>query len=106
MRRTADGETSATIAERVARAASVQQERQGKANQHLTTHEIDRLCKLDSDAEQWLCETIARMHWSARGLHRVLRVARTIADLSGDVDLNKEHIGEAIQCRRVLRSSP
>ncbi len=103
MRKHADGESTAAIAERVARAFQVQLERQGKANQHLTTHEIDRLCQLDTAAEQHLCVSIAQMHWSARAYHRVLRVARTIADLEGFTNINKDHVGEAIQCRRALR---
>jgi magnesium chelatase family protein len=104
MRRDADGEPSAAIAARVARARDLQHERQGKANQHLTTHEIDRWCKLTPAAEQYLCESIAQLHWSGRAYHRVLRVARTIADLAGSTNLAQEHLGEAIQCRRALRS--
>lgn len=103
MRHEADGESSAAIAQRVARAFLVQQQRQGKANQHLTTHEIDRLCKLDTGAEQWLCDSIAKLHWSGRAYHRVLRVARTIADLRDSHRLNMDDLQEAIQCRRALR---
>ncbi len=104
MRGEADGELSAVIAERVARARTVQQERQGKVNQYLSTHEIDRWCKLDADVEQWLCDTIGQLHWSGRAYHRVLRVARTIADLAHSADLTQEHLSEAIQCRRALRA--
>ncbi len=103
MRAHADGESTASIAGRVARALSLQHERQGKPNQHLNTHEIDRLCRLDTKAEQWLCESIARLHWSGRAYHRVLRVARTIADLVGSAHITQDHLGEAINCRRALR---
>jgi magnesium chelatase family protein len=103
MRQAADGESSAIIAARVARALTVQVDRQGKSNQHLTTHQIDRLCKLDTEAERWLCDSIAKLHWSGRAYHRVLRVARTIADLRHGSTLNIEDVKEAIQCRRALR---
>jgi magnesium chelatase family protein len=105
MRRDADGEPSAAIAARVARARDVQTARQGKANQHLSTHDIDRWCKLDAPSEKYLCDTVAQLQWSGRAYHRVLRVARTIADMAGSKDLTHEHLGEAIQCRRALRES-
>jgi magnesium chelatase family protein len=103
MRHCADGESSTVIAARVARAFQLQLERQGKSNQQLNTHEIDCHCHLDREAEQWLCDSIAKLHWSARAYHRVLRVARTIADLEGSANLKQQHISEAVQCRRALR---
>ena len=45
------------------------------------------------------------MHWSARAYHRVQRVARTIADLDGAVDVLAQHVAEAVQCRRGLRDA-
>ncbi|QYF94578.1 YifB family Mg chelatase-like AAA ATPase [Massilia sp. PAMC28688] len=96
----ADGETSATIAARVARAYGRQLERQGKPNQRLSTREIDRYCRLDSKSETTLRTTMLRFHWSARAYHRVLKVARTIADLAGAATLDYEHVSEAIQYRR------
>jgi magnesium chelatase family protein len=79
----ADGESSATIARRVAAAHALQLARQGKPNQRLTTHEIDRLCILDATAGKTLRQAMAMMNWSARAYHRVLKVARTIADMAG-----------------------
>jgi magnesium chelatase family protein len=98
----ADGEASAAVAERVARAHARQLARQGKANQRLSTREIDRHCELDDAAEQLLRNAMRHLHWSARAYHRVLKVARTIADLAACAQLQSEHVAEAIQYRRGL----
>ncbi len=99
----ASGEPSATIAARVERAFSAQQLRQKKANNLLTTKEINRHCKPDAAGEQLLRSAMTRLNWSARAYHRVLKVARTIADLSGAATVGQAHIAEAIQYRRALR---
>jgi magnesium chelatase family protein len=98
----ADGEASSAIAERVARAHAIQLDRQGKANQRLSTREIDRHCELDDAAEQLLRNAMRHLHWSARAYHRVLKVARTIADLGDATRLQSGHVAEAIQYRRGL----
>jgi magnesium chelatase family protein len=99
----ADGESSAVIAARVARGFERQLARQGKSNQLLSTLEIDRHCRLDSAGERTLRKTMLSFHWSARAYHRVLRVARTIADLAGSPHVSEAHVAEAIQFRRGLR---
>ncbi len=99
----ADGESSATISARVRRAFEVQQARQNKANNLLTTKEIDRHCKPDLVGEQLLKSAISRLNWSARAYHRVLKLARTIADLAGAAAVGQAHVAEAIQYRRALR---
>jgi magnesium chelatase family protein len=101
--RQADGEPSAAIAERVARAYERQQARQGKANHALSTKEIDIHCKPEEAAEQLLRAAMTRLHWSARAYHRVLKVARTIADLANADTICQAHVAEAIQYRRALR---
>jgi magnesium chelatase family protein len=98
----ADGEASSALAERVARAHARQLDRQGKANQRLSTREIDRHCELDDAAEQLLRNAMRHLHWSARAYHRVLKVARTIADLADAGQVRAEHVAEAIQYRRGL----
>ncbi|MGZ8289914.1 MAG: YifB family Mg chelatase-like AAA ATPase [Telluria sp.] len=99
----ADGEPSAVISARVALAYDVQLARQGKANQALTTHEVDQHCGLDADGTNTLRVTMQRLHWSARAYHRVLKVSRTIADLAGAERIEAQHVAEAIQFRRGLR---
>ena len=79
----ADGESSDVIASRVARASERQLARQRKNNNLLSTKEIDRHCQPDSAGEQLLKNAMTRLNWSARAYHRVLKVARTIADLAG-----------------------
>jgi len=98
----ADGASSATIAARVALASLRQLERQGKNNQQLTPLEIDQHCRLNRSGETLLRNAMLRLHWSARAYYRVLRLARTIADLSGDVAIQPGHVAEAIQYRRAL----
>ena len=97
-----DGEPSATIAERVLAARTMAQARQGCSNAELSGEALDGHCALDAAGGRFLHAASARLGWSARGYHRVLRVARTIADLSGRATLQNSHLAEAIQLRRVL----
>lgn len=99
----ADGEPSTAIAARVEQAFDKQLQRQGKGNHALSTIEIDAHCRPDAQGEQLLRTAMARLNWSARAYHRVLKVARTIADLSGAATVGQAHVAEAIQYRRALR---
>jgi len=99
----ADGEASQQIHARVEAAFARQQQRQGKANNLLSTTEIDEYCRPDSSAEQLLRNAMNKFSWSARAYHRVLKVARTIADLAGAGQITAAHVAEAIQYRRALR---
>jgi magnesium chelatase family protein len=95
------GESSGAIASRVAKARAAQLARQGKANALLGTKEIDRHCATDREGDRLLRHALARLLLSARAYHRVLRVARSIADLAGASTIAAEHIAEAIQYRRL-----
>jgi len=99
----ADGESTAVIGARVATAYAVQLDRQGKVNSRLGPREIDRYCQLDEASERTLRGAMALMNWSARAYHRVLKVARTIADVTGSPDITSENMAEAIGYRRGLR---
>jgi magnesium chelatase family protein len=95
------GEPSSAIKSRVEKARRVQLERQGKPNALLGTREIDRHCATDREGGELLRHALARLLLSARAYHRVLRVARSIADLAAATAIAAEHIAEAIQYRRL-----
>lgn len=97
----AASEPSSMVAARVARAREVQTLRQGKANTLLGSREIDRHCATGREAGELLRHALARLLLSARAYHRVLRVARSIADLAGAAAIDAEHVAEAIQYRRL-----
>ncbi len=97
-----DGEPSAVIARRVAVARGLALARQGAPNAALAGAALDMHCALDAPATKFLHTAAARLGWSARGFHRVLRVARTIADLSSRQPITVVDLAEAIQYRRVL----
>jgi magnesium chelatase family protein len=101
-RRPPDGEPSAAIAARVAAARSVALSRQRCLNAQLEGDALDRHAALAPDALRFLQTSAARLGWSARSFHRVLRSARTIADLAGSDAVLAPHLAEAIQYRRVL----
>lgn len=95
-----DGESSTVIRDRVERARELQMQRQGKANFELNTAEIDALCQPDEAGLQLLKTAIAKLNLSARAYHRILKVARTIADLEEKVEIKPTHVAEAVQYRR------
>ena len=69
------------------------------SNAGMTTRLVKKYCPVDSAGEKLLERAITRMHLSARAYHRILKVARTIADLGGKADMQAKHISEAIQYR-------
>ncbi len=93
-------EVSSSIRERVIVARERQQQRQGAPNARLAPAALDRHCRPDTKASALLSQALSRMALSARSYHRVLKVARTIADLAGDEKIKSTHIAEALAYRR------
>ena len=102
------GETSATIRNRVEQARAVQRtrfrdQRGIYANAHMSARDLRRHCRLSEPVESVLRQAVTRLSLSARAYHRVLKIARTIADLAGAVELTTAHVSEAIQYRSLDR---
>ncbi len=93
-------ESSEVIRERVLKAYNKQIKRQGKINDKLIPDKIDKLIKLDKDNKQLLEMAIDKFNLSARAYHRILKVARTIADLDNSDSVNTQHLTEVISYRR------
>jgi magnesium chelatase family protein len=95
----AETENSATVALRVAAARDSQMRRQRKLNARLTPAEVSRVCGLTRESRVLLGTAIARMGLSGRACHRVLKLARTCADLAGQPEIRRMDVAEAVQLR-------
>ena len=95
-------EHTMVVRERVDRAYRRQLERQGKANARLAVGELARHCARSAASETLLAQAMSRMSLSARGYHRVIKVARTIADIADADTIEPAHVAEAIAYRRDL----
>mgnify|MGYP000725334682 CR=1 FL=1 len=107
----ATGETSKTVAERVAIARNVQAARYSdypdlRVNADAEGNILEEFTKSDNDARALLSRVAERFKLSARGYHRVIRVARTIADLEGSGVVQKTHIAEAVSFRLAHNATP
>jgi magnesium chelatase family protein len=98
-----DAEPSSRVAERVVAARERQLDRQGKANARLDNAEVAALCMAEDRALSVLGRAMKQLALSARAYHRVLRVARTIADLADCAPVRSEHIAEAVALRSLDR---
>ncbi|MFZ9562731.1 MAG: YifB family Mg chelatase-like AAA ATPase [Burkholderiales bacterium] len=101
----AAGESSGVVRDRVSAARGRALSRQDKPNAQLAAREIDRHCAPDDKGATLLKQAIARLGLSARAYHRILRVARTIADLDSAEKVLSGHVAEAIQYRRFERAA-
>jgi len=102
------GEPSFVIKQRVQQARSDQKKRFAKrknfyCNAQMTSRDLKKFCSLDSESEKLIERAVDRLGLSARSYHRILKIARTIADLDHQGSLQANHIAEAIQYRRLDR---
>jgi len=96
------GEASAAVRERAARARSAQLERSGCANAHLGHEALREYCPLGKKQRELLSTASTRLGFSARACHRIVKVARTVADLDDADDIGAAHLAEAIGYRDLL----
>jgi magnesium chelatase family protein len=99
------GEATSLVRARVLAARERQLARAGKTNTLLSQAETERDCRLGNSAQAALEKAMAAMMLSARSTQRILRVARTIADLAGAMHIDIDHLNEAIGCRQLDRDS-
>ena len=95
----ASGEPSVNVHTRVVAARKLQMARQGKVNSALLADEVKIVCPLGEPEQALIANAIERLGLSARAYHRVLKVARTIADLGGQTDIDTGHLAEALGYR-------
>ena len=102
------GESSASIRERVEAAREIQRDRfrrtHIRCNAEMTTRHLRKWCELDPSGRDLLRHAIDRLGLSARGHDRILKVARTIADLAGVERIESGHVAEAVQYRALDRA--
>ncbi|MEQ1667092.1 MAG: YifB family Mg chelatase-like AAA ATPase, partial [Sulfuriferula sp.] len=97
-------ESSTVIQQRVTAARDIQLSRQGKSNAMLGSTEIDLHCAPDTAGMNLLRNAITRLNLSARAYHRILKVARSVADLENQPNISSQHIAETIQYRRLTHT--
>lgn len=97
------GESTAQVKARVLAAREIQLARAGKINAFLTTWEIERDCALSAENAAFLENVLSKLGLSVRAYHRILKVARTIADLTGEQTIQQVHLAEALGYRAMDR---
>jgi magnesium chelatase family protein len=98
-------ESTERVAARVAAARQIQFQRQSKLNARLELSEVTNYCGLQRDSRALLATAISRLGLSARACHRVLKLARTCADLAGEPGIRRSDLAEAVQLRALDKRS-
>jgi magnesium chelatase family protein len=96
-------ETSETVQQRVKICRALQQSRQGKANAHLGTRELKEHCRLSPEDNEFLELAVEKLGLSTRAHHKILKIARTIADMEGQTMINHQNLIEALSYRAMDR---
>jgi magnesium chelatase family protein len=105
------GEPTAVVRARVEKARAIQRARfdagevTAQANAHLSQRDVERVCRLDSPARDVIAQAVERRGLSARAYGKVLRLARTIADMEGTCAITKQHVSEAVAGRVLDRDT-
>ncbi|KOA71897.1 YifB family Mg chelatase-like AAA ATPase [Pantoea sp. CFSAN033090] len=99
----ARAEASEQVRHRVVAARDIQLARAGKINAHLNNAEIMRWCQPAKEDAEWLESVLEKLGLSVRAWQRILKVARTLADLAGEADITRHHLQEAVSYRTIDR---
>jgi len=97
------GETSMMIKRRVVKARDLQEKRQAKLNNQLSSRDLEHYCALSNENLTFLGQVCEKLNMSARAYHRILKLSRTIADMSGEQAITQSHLSEAIGFRSLDR---
>jgi magnesium chelatase family protein len=100
-RTSANAEKSEEIRQRVITARNIQFKRANKTNAHLMEKEIENFCRLDQENKEFLEIAMEKRGFSARVYHRILKLARTIADLDNCEEISQCHLSEAFSFRKL-----
>lgn len=96
-------ESTQSVKQRVFKAREIQLERNNKLNSQLSVNEIKHYCLLSEENNEYLEQALIKLGLSARAWHRILKVSRTIADLDSSVNIERQHISEALSYRSMDR---
>ena len=98
------GECSVVVHERVTRTRNIQLQRNNTLNSLLTHQQIDEVCTLNKTDRLLLQQVMEKLQLSARAYHRILKLARTIADMDDSADIQTQHLTEAVNYRQLDRT--
>ena len=96
-------ESSAQVQQRVRVCRTIQLQRQGKANAHISSSELKRYCDLSADDNEFLELAVEKLGLSTRAHHKILKIARTLADMEGTSNICHKHLIEALSYRAMDR---
>lgn len=98
-----NGESSVDVRQRVIRAHEIQLDRIGVPNSQMNSKQVEKHCTLSEEQHDWLAAALDKFNLSARAIHRTLKVARTIADISASPSIEANHLREALSYRTTLK---